>query len=228
MAENDKAEADKAPAKKAATKPAAKKSAKPAETEAAVSRPGVLKVHHLPARVVLSALAVLLLASRVLRRTLRLFGTLGLGDHLGQSFLRLRAGRLARGQVGFEPFERIGGIAPGATVILSVLLQPLGLPVEIGEPGERFENVPGSTIRSSSSPPTGMSHSGPVTNARTATSTRRSVAPSAAGEDRNARLVATKGRSRPHVPPPASSNGAKSEKETATVSIGAERNPTTR
>ena len=44
MAENDKAEADKAPAKKAATKPAAKKSAKPAETEAAVSRPGVLKV----------------------------------------------------------------------------------------------------------------------------------------------------------------------------------------
>ncbi|WP_286721370.1 uL15 family ribosomal protein, partial [Microbacterium sp. UBA1612] len=47
MAENDKAEADKAPAKKAATKPAAKKSAKPAETEAAVSRPGVLKVHHL-------------------------------------------------------------------------------------------------------------------------------------------------------------------------------------
>ena len=40
-------DAQTAPAKKAATKPAAKKSAKPAETEAAVSRPGVLKVHHL-------------------------------------------------------------------------------------------------------------------------------------------------------------------------------------
>ena len=69
-------------------------------------------------------------------RTFGLLGPLGIRDHLRQRSLGFRPRCLARRQFGFEPLKRIRRVAPGAPVILAILFQPNGLPVEIGEPGE--------------------------------------------------------------------------------------------